>query len=104
MLNDPQFLKAARGLGKRMMDEGGSSVKKRLQLGFRLATARQPERSELKVLMSAYERELKRFESKPEEMNDFLGSLADEDRSPELAASSMVASIILNLSETLTRQ
>lgn len=84
LMNEPQFVEAARGLAKRMMDSDDQ-----IRHGFRLATARQPSAEELEILRAAYERQLKYF-----------GDAED----PEFAAMSTVASLILNLDETITRE
>src|SRR5207245_464180 len=40
LLNDPQFVEAARGLGERMLREGGASLEDKLVFTFRLAATR----------------------------------------------------------------
>ncbi|MEM7395436.1 MAG: DUF1553 domain-containing protein, partial [Verrucomicrobiota bacterium] len=104
LLNDPQFLKAARALAGRMMEEGGSTPESRILFGFRLATARDIESVELKILQAAFEREAERFEKDPEAAQQFLLSPESSKRNIERAAYAMVASTILNLDETITRQ
>jgi hypothetical protein len=101
LLNDPQYLKAARALAKRMSAEGGESTEKRIAYAFRLATARLPNSTESGILLSMHEREKKRFTQHPNKAADLLLS---DDASPDLAALTVVASTILNLNETLTRQ
>jgi len=101
LLNDPQYLNAARALAKRMTDEGGDSTESRISHAFRLATARPPNSAELEILGSMYTREKKRFSTKPEDARELMLS---EDATPELAALTMVASTILNLNETITKQ
>lgn len=53
LMNDVQFVEAARVLGQRMMLEGGATPAERLRYGFRLATGRLPHDSEAAVLQSS---------------------------------------------------
>jgi len=108
LMNDPTFVEAARFLAQRMLLEGGATITSKLTLGFRLATARLPRSEELAVLLRAWERAFKDFQS------DAQGSLAllsvGETRSDaaldrtQLAALTIVASSILNLDEIVTKE
>jgi len=100
LLNDPQYLDAARALARRMITDGGAAVEGRIDHAFRLATARRATAPELKVLVQALERERARFSTE----SDAAKSLLQADGSAELAAYTMVASTILNLNETITKQ
>mgnify|MGYP001820313474 CR=1 FL=1 len=101
LLNDPQYLDASRALARRMVAEGGSEARGRIAHAFRLATARLPETEELDVLHGLYQREKRRFVDNPQDAKDLL--LTDEAHA-DLAALTMVASTILNLNETITKQ
>jgi hypothetical protein len=101
LLNDPQYLNASRALARRMIDEGGDSTESRISHAFRLATARPPNSAELEILGSMFTREKERFSANPEDAKELMRS---EDATPELAALTMVASTILNLNETITKQ
>jgi hypothetical protein len=108
LLNDPTYIEAARVLAEKMIREGGADPARRIRYAFRLATARDPNAKELQVL-----RELERAESAEYRRNkDAAGKLvgvgeakvgAKVDAS-ELAAWTTVASTILNLDETITRE
>jgi len=104
LLNDPQYVKAAGALARRMVDEGEKSVKDRLSKAFRLATARLPKSDELEVLTAAYEREKARFTSDTAAARALLLESGNTGDDPELAALTMIASTILNLNETITKQ
>ena len=56
LLNDPQYVEAARKLGERMVLEGGPASSDRVALAFRLLTGRTPLASELALLESALRR------------------------------------------------
>ncbi len=80
----------------------------RLSLMFRIATCRNPERPELEALKDSLKRYEKRFEDDPQAAESFLsvGELpVDKNIAPQrLAALTVVASVILNLDETITKE
>ena len=107
LLNDPQYVEAARGLAERTVREGGDSVEQRARFLFHTATCRQPQVDELADLVAAYEQELEHYRGNAKAAEELIasGSLpADEklDR-PELAAWTMAANVVLNLDEVVTR-
>jgi hypothetical protein len=106
LLNDPQFVEASRGLGFRMLREGGDNVRKKITYGFRLATGREPVAEEVKVLAKTYEDELAQFRSEQASAAKLISvgenKPTDVD-AVELAAWTTVASTILNLDETVTK-
>jgi len=104
LLNDPQYIEASRALAGRMLKEGGATSRERISYAFRLATARTISKAELNILHGAFVREKKRFTKDPAAA---LGLLSVNQQAPgtiDLAAYAMVASTILNLNETITRQ
>jgi hypothetical protein len=107
LMNDPIQLEAARKLAERMLMEGGNSPLGRLDFAFQLATARHPESTERKAMSSLLERRLAHYRADPEAAKAFLSVGASEISSKlnaaELAAYANVASLILNLDETITR-
>jgi hypothetical protein len=107
LMNDPQFVEAARMFAERMIIEGGSDPEQRIRFAFRLATARFPEEQELHTLLSLFRRQLKRYQERSAAADTLL-SVGDyrkdkELDSTELAAYTLVANTILNLYETLTK-
>jgi mono/diheme cytochrome c family protein len=108
LLNDPTYVEAARALAQRTLLEGGTDEKSRVAFAFRLATARKPSGRETGVLRKLLETELKSFEQNPAAATKLLAvgeSARDKRLNPaELAAWTTVASVILNLDETVTRQ
>ena len=54
LLNDPQYVEAARKLGERMVLEGGQASSDRVSVAFRLLTGRTPLPSELALLETLY--------------------------------------------------
>jgi len=106
-MNDPQYFEAARQLGYRMLHEGGAADDDRLQYGFRLATARPPTSKESAILRETLTAELSHYKADTEAAKKAISigeSTAPTDVSPtELAAYTMVANLLLNLDEVVTR-
>jgi|APTNR8051073442_1049403.scaffolds.fasta_scaffold00326_10 hypothetical protein len=84
LLNDPVYVQAGHALAARMAKEAPSSAAdERIRYGFRLATARAPSPAELKVLMGLYEAQLAKGED---------------------SALQSIATALLNLDETITKE
>ncbi len=107
LMNDVQHFEAARAFGQRMMKEGGSHVEARLAYGFRLATARPPTKSELAVLNDTLFTQWAKYQGRTDAAKKaitFGESKPDAALDAgELAAYSMVANLILNLDEVVTK-
>lgn len=108
LMNDVTYLEAARLLAERMLKEGGATPVARLAWAFRLAISRQPTERELQTLLRNLNSQLDVFTRHPLEAEKLLA--VGEKRNDEtvnraqLAAYAAVASLILNLDETITRQ
>ncbi len=84
LLNDPAFVECAEALARRMVEGPGPAPEGRIGRGFRLCTGREPDAEEL----------------------DRLGRLLGAERpgsSNDLRAWTSVASVLLNLDETVTK-
>ncbi|MEZ4702295.1 MAG: PSD1 and planctomycete cytochrome C domain-containing protein [Rhodothermales bacterium] len=106
LLNDPQFVEASRAFGQRIALAPGD-VDARLALAFEMATSRLPNREELAILKHRFEEELAAYRNAPADAEALL-SIGESPRdraldAPEHAAWTTVASLILNLSETVTK-
>ena len=108
LMNDPTYNEAARVFAERMVKEGGSGDSERLAYGFLLATARQPAENEAEILRSSLNRYRDRYQTRPADAKRYLATgehPRDESIDPpELAAFTAVASMLLNLDETITRE
>jgi hypothetical protein len=106
-LNDPQFTEAARNLAQRMIKEGGQTAQDRVTYGYRLVAARQPKPIVANILKAAYNEELENFKKNTEAADKLLNvgeSKRDETiNNAEHAAWTIVASMLLNLDEVITR-
>ena len=63
LLNDPQFVEAAKVLAERIQKEGGENIEDQIKYGFRLVTSRYPDELELSVLSKLFNKQLKYFET-----------------------------------------
>jgi len=108
LMNDPTYVEAARFLAQRMIKEGGTSIESRLTHGFRLLLGRNPSPEELQVLTTAVERSIKDFTKDVEAAKQLLtfGEAKTDDKlsAAELAAYTTVASTLINLDETITKE
>ncbi len=108
LLNDPTYVEAARVLATRMLTQGGKTETARINYAFRLATGRIPDPQERVVLAEAAQEALADYRLHAGEAIALLkvgASNCDPELDPkELAAWTTVASIILNLDETITKQ
>ncbi len=108
LMNDVTFLEAARFVGQRMMKEGGTETASRLRYGFRLTAGRTPTPAEVQLLRDNFQYHLDYFAENAGKVSPFLSqgeSSPDAALNPsELAAYAAVASLLLNLDETVTKQ
>jgi hypothetical protein len=108
LMNDVSYLEAARMIGERMMKEGGPTADQRIGFAFRLATGRLPTATESKILSDSFHYALDRFQTRPENASAYLntGEFARDPKLDvkELAAYTSVASLILNMDETVTKE
>jgi hypothetical protein len=92
LLNDEQYIEAARQLGQRMILEGGSQAPERLRYGFRLATARDPNDHEMAVLTTQLSALTEHFKADTEAAKKLL------------AIGAIPRNLLLNLDETMTKE
>jgi hypothetical protein len=108
LMNDVTYVEASRKVAERMMLEGGATANDRIAYGFRLATARLPKPLESEIFHGSYQHYLDLYRTDPAAAEKFLGEgESPRDPSldaPELAAYTTVASLILNLDETITKE
>jgi hypothetical protein len=108
LLNETQYVECARRLAERAMTEGGATLDTRLQYLVKLVLARPATSKELPVLKETFEAQLAHYTEAPAEAEKLIG--IGESKSspalarPELAAMTMVANVILNLDEAVTKE
>jgi hypothetical protein len=108
LMNDEQYVEASRKLAARMLTEGGSTAAEQLKFGFRLCTARHPDDKELAVLERIHAGHLAHYQANSEAAGKLLtigaSARADALDPPQHAAMTMMANLILNLDETITKE
>lgn len=108
LLNDPTFVEAARVFGERIMKAHADSVEDKCAFAFRAAVSRRPSSEEAAVTSQLFRQQLQYFRQHPEEAKKLVtqGEAARDEQLDvvEHAAWTTLASIILNLDETVTRE
>jgi len=107
LLNDVQHVEAARGLGQRILGSGLTHAPDRIELMFKTILSRKPSSRELEVLEKQVNQHLQRYKANPADAQQLIQigeSKPMPDFDPaELATYTLLASTILNMDETLTR-
>ena len=105
-LNGPQFVEAARALAENVL-ENETNTKSRLIRLFRQCLTREPTRREIKLLRSVYKENFARFQKNGEEAKALTqngrSKPSDTIAPEELAAWTVVTSVVLNLDEMITK-
>ena len=108
LLNDPTYIEAARQLAQRMITEGGDTSTDRIRYGYKLALAYDPDLERQHILLGGLSDYQAHFNSHQEEATQFInvGATKPDSTIPEaeLAAYTMLASVMLNLDEVITRE
>ncbi len=107
LLNDPTYVEAARAFAARILREGGTAPRDRAAWAFEAATARPPSDREIAVLIGLVDKHADHYRREPDAARKLVAvgqspPPADLD-TPELAAWTSVARVVLNLHETITR-
>jgi hypothetical protein len=107
LMNDPQFVEAARALAQRVMREEPADLTKRITRAFRHTLARWPQPDEIVSLQRAHDQQLEAFRREPNAAERLLAvgesKLPDSIDKVDLAAMTAVANVLLNLNETITK-
>jgi hypothetical protein len=108
LLNDVTYLEASRKLAERMLNSGGQNPEERIAFAFRLATARLPRPQEQKVLLDTFSRFFEKYRNDPKSAVKYLkqgeSEISEKIDPRELASYTTIASLILNLDETITKE
>jgi len=107
LLNDPTYVETARVLARNAIMEGGSDPKLRLRFLFREATGRRPTPAEMQILLDLAQRRLDHYRKEPGQAAKLIAvgaAKAPNVEAGELAAWTIVASTVLNLDETITKE
>ncbi len=113
LMNDKQFVEASRHFAQRILHQGGKTNEEKLIWAFRSATSRMPTSDELQILGRLLENHRQQFQADPDAATALIDSATtllkplhldrDKSRDPELAAWTMLANLLLNLDETMSK-
>lgn len=107
LMNDVQHFEASRALAERVLTEGGRSPEERLTFLYRVVLARRPDRDETGLLMKALARQQEFFAADPESARRAVHTGESTPKKVasdvETATWTMLANLVMNLDETVTR-
>jgi mono/diheme cytochrome c family protein len=107
-LNDQVYMEAAQAFALRIHQEGGATDRDRLIFAFRLCTGRKPDQFELQKLMALLTEQQRHFAGRTAAA--VYVSSPDPNKLPEdvdlhaIAPWTIVARVLLNLDETITKE
>ena len=106
-MNDPQFVEAARVFGERILRDGGESLEEKIAFALRHCLTRPPKAAERALLAQLYNDEHAKFSVDPNAVQHLVqqgrAPVASDLDGPALATWTTIASILLNLDETVTK-
>ena len=109
LLNDPVYTEAAFAFGKRMLSESPEDTDtSRIDYGFCIAVSRQPTAREVNLLQKLLNSERKALVANPKKVEAIMKdhpaiNIPESMNANELAAWYVIATTILNLDETITK-
>jgi hypothetical protein len=108
LLNDTQFVEAARVLAEHALKEGGDTAEQRVDFIFRRLTARDVDAQELKLLKDLWREQADGFKAEPERAKKLI-SVGERKADAaldvtELAAATTVAQAVMNLDATIWKR
>jgi mono/diheme cytochrome c family protein len=108
MMNDPQFVEAARMLAQKLVQQHQDDTAAIIVDMFRLLTSRRPTAAETTVLSKLVEEQIAYFQQDPKRAETFLktGDTARDPKIPavRLAAIGMLANALMNFDECVIRR
>ena len=107
LMNDVTYVEAARHLAQRMIHEGGEAPEDKIAYAYRLATQHRPPTDHEAVLTGSFHDYLDRYQADRRAALELV-NVGDTPRDEtldiaELASYTMVASMIMNLDRTITK-
>ncbi|MFN0051856.1 MAG: DUF1553 domain-containing protein [Planctomycetales bacterium] len=108
LLNDPQFVEAARALAEKLLKAHPTAVDVRIASAFRMLTSRTPTAREMEILMQLNLEQRAHFSQIPEEAKALVG-VGESPRDESLdvadhAALTVVVEMILSFDECVTKR
>jgi hypothetical protein len=107
LLNDPQYVEAARALAERAYREGGEGLRSRIRFVFRTLTSREPSSREMVTLERLFREQLDEFHSGRADAKKLLAS-GDAPGDPaidpfECAAMTVLVQALLNFQDAVNK-
>ena len=108
LMNDVQHFEAARALAERVLAEGGKTTEERIAFLYRTVLSRRPDAEELRLVTGGAGEAARAVRGRPRRRRRRSFTSASRSRSgvapdAETAAWTMIANLVLNLDETVTR-
>jgi mono/diheme cytochrome c family protein len=103
LLNDPAYIEAAQALARRLVAEGGATDPERIAFGLRLCLARAGSKAEIDRLTALYHEQFTHFKNNSDAARKMAGEKCNADEAASLAAWTVVANVLLNLDELITK-
>ncbi|MEM7660127.1 MAG: DUF1553 domain-containing protein, partial [Bacteroidota bacterium] len=108
LLNDPQFVEAARVLAERVQKESGPNLAAQIQYAFRLLCSRKPTAIEMDLLTQQYQAAMATYQQSPAAADSLL-EIGEHPLDPQLnksetAALATVANLVMNFDEAYMKR
>ncbi|HCN77361.1 MAG TPA: hypothetical protein DIT13_09240 [Verrucomicrobiales bacterium] len=107
LMNDVQYVEAARHFAQQLLKIPGSTDDSRITHAFRFATCRHPTAEEAELIRQTLEQHRAAYRARVEDAKQLISqgeSKPDDSLDPaELAAWTMIANLVLNLDELVTK-
>ncbi len=107
LMDDVQFVEAARKLGERIVREGGETAKEKIRYAFEVVLGRLPSAKEMELMLQEHRSQRARYKDDPSAAKKLIrrgeAPVAEELDPVRLATWTMVGHVLLNLSETITK-
>jgi hypothetical protein len=110
-LNEPIYLECARALARKVVEQGGSDLSGRLDYAFKRCLGRAPSDSERSTLLNLLAKQVRRYESADADAwavaagdSKQHAPLPPGVKPQDLAGWTVVARVLLNLDETITKE
>jgi len=107
LMNDVQHFEAARAFAEQILLKGGNTPAERIGFAYRTSLSRPPSAEETAIVQQTLEKHLARYAQDATAAQEVIRNGESKPRAglaaPELAAWTLIANLILNLDETITR-
>lgn len=107
-MNDPVYVECCQALARKIVIQGGASLRERATYAFRRCLIRPPREIELAALMALYEKSHARYAGDPKRATAMatepLGPLPQGLESADVAAWTVVGNVLVNLDEMFLKR